>query len=112
MSNLPNKIILSLILMTTSQKALSSSTNSILGPLFSLILPGLGQFLLKKRERGLLILAISAILAFLIYWSLKTQNIGKVDFGGITTSWLWIPFLLFRVWNVFDAQALRLNRLT
>ena len=98
--------------MTTSQKALTSSANSTLGPFFSLILPGLGQFLLKKRERGLLILATSAILAFLIHWSLKNQNIGKVDFGGMTTSWLWIPFLLFWAWNVFDAQALRMNRLT
>jgi phosphonate transport system permease protein len=97
--------------MTTSQKTLTSSVNSTLSPLFSLLFPGLGQFLLKRRERGLLIFVTSVILAFLIFWSLKNQNIGKVDIGGVTTSWLWIPFILFWIWNVLDVQALRTNRI-
>ena len=95
--------------MTTSEKTLSSSTNSALSVLFSLILPGLGQFFLKKRERGLLIFLTSAILAFLIYWSLDNQGVGKIDIGGMTTSWLWLPFILFWAWNVWDAHTLRMH---
>ena len=39
--------------MTKSGNTLASSTNSILITFSSLIIPGLGQFLLKKRQRGL-----------------------------------------------------------
>lgn len=96
--------------MTTSEKTLISSTNSALGVLFSLILPGLGQFFLRKRERGLLIFLTSVVLAFLIYWSLVNQDVGKINIGGMTTSWLWLPFFLFWGWNVLDAHALRTHR--
>ena len=96
--------------MTISEKTLISSTNSALSVLFSLILPGLGQFFLKRRERGLLIFLTSAVLAFLIYWSLDKQEVGKINIGGMTTSWLWLPFILFWAWNVLDAHALKANR--
>src|SRR5688572_18214534 len=97
--------------MAISEKTLPSSTNSALSALFSFILPGLGQFLLKRRERGLLIFFTSAVLAFLIYWSLNNQNVGKIEIGRITTSWLWLPFILFWAWNVLDAHALKDNRI-
>jgi phosphonate ABC transporter permease subunit PhnE len=97
--------------MTFSEKTLPTATNSILSTLLSLVLPGLGQFWLKRRERGLVILFTSLILAFLISWSLDHQNIGKIEVGGITTSWLWLPFALFWVWNVLDAQAIRTHRI-
>ena len=96
--------------MATSKKTLNSSTNLAFGAIFSLILPGLGQFLLKKRERGLFIFLTTLVLAFLIPWMLEHQGIGKIDLAGITTSWLWLPFGLFWVWNVFDAHALNANR--
>ena len=95
--------------MTTSEKALIPPTNSALSVFFSLILPGLGQFFLKKRERGLLIFLASAVLAFLIYWSLDHQNVGKINIGGLTTSWLWLPFILFWAWNVLDVHLLRVH---
>lgn len=50
------------------------------------------------------------ILALLIQWSLSHQNIGKINIGSITTSWLWLPLILFWVWNVFDARAFAANR--
>ena len=72
----------------------------------SLIVPGLGQFLLKKRQRGLVIFLAAVVSAYLVDWSLVHQNIGKVNLGGWITSWLWLPLILFWVWNFMDALAL------
>jgi phosphonate transport system permease protein len=96
--------------MATSEKTLNLPTNSSLGGFLSLILPGLGQFLLKKRERGLLIFLTAAVLAFLIVWSLVNQGVGEVTVAGWITSWLWLPFVLFWVWNIFDALLLKAER--
>jgi phosphonate transport system permease protein len=65
----------------------------------------LGQFLLKKRSSGILVFLTLAALAFLVYWSFAHQNIGKVALGGFTTSWLWLPLVLFWIWNVLDART-------
>ena len=78
--------------------------------LFSLFLPGLGQFLQKRRERGLLIFLTTVTLAFLIVWSLVNQNIGKIQVAGFVTSWLWLPFILFWAWNVLDARLSKTER--
>ena len=96
--------------MATSEKTISSSTNSGPGGLLSFILPGLGQFLLKRRERGLSIFLTAATLAFLIIWSLDKQGVGEVNIAGMITSWLWLPFILFWVWNIFDARLLKAER--
>ena len=74
--------------------------------LSSLIIPGLGQFLFKKRTRGLVIFLTTALLAYLVNWSFVHQNIGKISLGGLVTSWLWLPLVLFWVWNILDARAL------
>jgi phosphonate transport system permease protein len=74
--------------------------------LASLFIPGLGQFLLKKRSNGLLIFFTAFILTFLVYWSFAHQKIGKITLGGLSTSWLWLPLVLFWVWNVLDARNL------
>src|SRR5689334_16561919 len=91
--------------MAISEKTLRSSNNSTPSTLFSLIVPGLGQFLQKRRERGVLIFLSTVILALLIQWSLAHQGVGKINLGVLTTSWLWIPFILFWAWNVLDARA-------
>src|SRR5512143_490987 len=90
--------------MATSESTLRRNSTSV--SFSSLILPGLGQFLLKKRSTGLLIFLTAAITAFLINWSLVHQNIGKVSLGSLITSWLWLPFIFFWVWNILDARAL------
>jgi phosphonate transport system permease protein len=72
----------------------------------SLFVPGLGQFLLKKRSSGILIFLTAAVLAFLVYWSFAHQNVGKVTLGGLSTSWLWLPLVLFWIWNILDARTL------
>jgi phosphonate ABC transporter permease subunit PhnE len=45
------------------------------------------------------------VLTYLVNWSLVHQNIGKVSLGGWITSWLWLPLILFWIWNVLDARA-------
>lgn len=92
--------------MATTE-TLHSPTHSNLRALFSFILPGLGQFLQKRRERGLLIFLTAAVLIFLIVWSLVNQNIGKVQIAGFVTSWLWLPLILFWIWNMLDARPLK-----
>jgi phosphonate ABC transporter permease subunit PhnE len=91
--------------MTTSEKYLARSTNSAWVMLFSALVPGLGQFVEGKRGRGLLIFLTAAVLASLIYWSQQTSEVGTVLVGGTAISWLWVPLILFWVWNVFDARA-------
>jgi len=91
--------------MTISEKTFKSSPNSAPSPFFSLIVPGLGQFLQKRRKRGILIFLTTLTLTLLIQWSFGHQAVGKVNPGGITTSWLWLPLILFWVWNVLDARA-------
>jgi phosphonate transport system permease protein len=87
----------------------SSNNSSLLGWL-SLVVPGLGQFLLKRRWRGLVIFLMTPVLAYVVSWSLERQKIGEVDLGGWVTSWLWLPFVLFWVWNVLDARQAALGR--
>ena len=96
--------------MTISEKTFGPPTNPTPSILFSLIVPGLGQFLQKRRERGILIFLSTIILALLIQWSLSHQNVGKINIGSVATSWLWIPLALFWTWNIFDARAFAANR--
>jgi len=58
----------------------------------------------------MLIFLTALILGFLINWSFAHQNIGKITVGVLTTSWLWLPFILFWLWNVLDAHALATNK--
>ncbi len=93
--------------MTSTSKQKSNIMKSTLfAPLLSLIIPGSGQMALKKSWRGFTLLIITAVLAFLVEWGLKYYEIGKMTIGGWTTSWLWIPLILFWLWNVFDAYLL------
>ncbi len=91
--------------MATSNGTLKPSMNSNAVSLSSLLIPGLGQFLLRKRSNGILIFLTMAVLAFLVYWSFAHQNIGKVTLGTFNTSWLWLPLVLFWIWNVLDAHT-------
>ena len=33
------------------------------------------------------------------------QKIGQVEIGPLITTWLWLPFILFWLWNVLDARG-------
>ena len=96
--------------MATSKNTPRPPTNPTLVTSASLVLPGLGQFILHKRWRGLLILLATAVLAFLINWSAVHQKVGLVTIGGIQTSWLWLPLIMFWIWNLLDARAINANK--
>jgi phosphonate ABC transporter permease subunit PhnE len=95
--------------MATSKNIPTPSTNPALGMSASLIIPGLGQFILNKRWRGVLILLTTAVLSLLVYWS-SGQKVGNVTIGGIVLSWLWLPLIMFWIWNVLDARLLAANK--
>ena len=96
--------------MTTSDRSRTTSINSTLVILSSTIVPGLGHLFIKKFSRGLLIFLTTAVLSFLINWSLVHQNIAKITIGALVTSWLWLPLILFWIWNILDARAQTANQ--
>ncbi len=90
--------------MTTPLPPSSPTPNPRSPILASLIVPGAGQFWLGRRWRGVVIALTTLLLAFLIQWALADQTIGKVQLGGLVTTWLWLPFALFWAWNIWDAR--------
>ena len=91
--------------MAKTNHSSTSAKRGFLPALGSLIIPGAGQFGLGRRWRGAIILLTTGILAFLVSWALAEQKIGQIQLGGWVTSWLWLPFLLFWAWNVWDAHV-------
>src|SRR5574340_1578618 len=91
--------------MTASRTTTKTTTPSSITAYGSIIVPGLGQFLAGKRGRGLMIFLTTAVLAFIINWAFGHQNIGKITLGSVSASWLWLPLILFWIWNILDAGA-------
>jgi phosphonate transport system permease protein len=91
--------------MAVSQR-LKQGKNSATPSILSAVIPGAGQFWLGERERGVVIAVVAAILAFIIHWTQANLKVGQVTLGSWVTSWLWLPFILYWVWNVLDARAL------
>lgn len=75
-------------------------------PFFSLLIPGLGQILQKKYWRGIIIFISCALLGFLISWSLENYEIAEITIGNLISSWLYIPFVVFWIWNFLDALSI------
>jgi phosphonate transport system permease protein len=86
--------------------------NGILPAICSLFIPGLGQMVLKKRGRGLVIFLITILLVYITDYFFVHQNVGKISLGKLATSWLWLPLILFWVWNILDAQTLATHKKT
>jgi len=72
--------------MKKSANISTSSISTTVAAFSSLIVPGLGQFLLKKRQRGLVIFFAAVVSVYLVDWSFVHQNIGKINLGGWVTS--------------------------
>ncbi len=90
--------------MARKQNVFQSSSPA--ATILSTIIPGAGQFYLKKQWRGGIIFLTAAVLAFIISWGLFNFKTGQVTIGGLVTSWLWLPFILFWAWNILDAYRL------
>ena len=80
--------------------------NPILVTIASLFVPGLGQMISKKIWRGIAFFSITLICAFITDWSFVHHNIGKIQLGTVTTTWLWLPLAIFWLWNVFDSYCI------
>lgn len=78
-------------------------TNILVISLWSVIIPGLGQFLQKKHWRGFTIFISTIFLTFLISWGLTLYSIARINLGNFETSWLFIPLVLLWIWNVMDS---------
>ncbi len=92
--------------MATPERHLTSPNNLSLATALSLIIPGAGQFAQKHRWRGLLVLLITAMLGGLVAWALTNSKVGQISIGSFTTTWLWIPFILFWIWNILDSRRI------
>jgi phosphonate ABC transporter permease subunit PhnE len=97
--------------MATPDRPLTLSNHLSTATLISLIIPGSAQFLYGRRWRGAVILLMTVVSAFLVNWALVNAKIGQITLGSLTTSWLWIPFLAFWVWNVLDARQITVGNI-
>ena len=64
------------------------SSKTSLATLLSVIIPGAGQFYLKRRGRGVLIFLTAVLLVFLVFWSQNTVKVGILNLGGLAVTWL------------------------
>jgi phosphonate ABC transporter permease subunit PhnE len=96
--------------MSTSKSLLEPTSKSTWAAFLSVFIPGAGQVFLKRRGRGALILLSTVVLAFLVYWSQTDSKIGLVYLGGQAVCWLWLPLILFWVWNIIDARRISVNK--
>lgn len=84
--------------------------NSTIGTLkksSSVIIPGLGQYLTNRKGKGFVLFLFALITGFLVSYCLVNFHVAESTIFGIKTSWLWIPFIVFWIWNVLDAFHLR-----
>ncbi len=92
--------------MASSDQPSSRASQAVIAGLLSFVVPGAGQFYLKRRPRGLAILSVAVLLALLIQWALLNSQITPIAIGDLTTSGLAVFVGLFWLWNVFDATRL------
>src|SRR5512138_69391 len=92
--------------MATSVTTSNKSTEPSLFMLASLIVPGLGQYLLGRRMRAAMIFMTALLSGLLVNWSLVQQKVAVLTLGTLSTSWLWLPFIAFWIWNVLDVRTL------
>jgi phosphonate transport system permease protein len=91
--------------MTPINRAIPSPKKQSWTGWLSIIIPGLGQFLNGRRWRGIVIFIMTLMLGYLVNWALTLgQKVGQIQLGDFTTSWLWLPFILFWLWNAVDAH--------
>jgi phosphonate ABC transporter permease subunit PhnE len=88
----------------TEQPLVPHQNKTSIYTILSLLIPGSGQFILGRRWRGFLLFVLVLMLGYITYWAQVDRKIGLV--GASSFSWLWIPFILFWLWNILDASHL------
>jgi phosphonate transport system permease protein len=98
--------------MNASPTRTAPQWNPLLIGLVSLVIPGAGQFLLNRRNRGLAILVAMLVHGYLVFWALDNFKVGELAAGGFRGSWLVLILAVFWAWNVYDAYRLAQGRQT
>lgn len=96
--------------MNQEKPLTKQSTPGPLPAILSAVVPGSGQFALGQRWRGVIILLLTALLGYIVYWAFDWLEIGLVPMGPVEVSWLILPLVGFWVWNVLDARAIAQKR--
>ncbi len=96
--------------MSSSDQSPARPTSALVAGVLSLIIPGAGQFYLKRRSRGIAILVVAVLPALLIQWALINSQITPATIGDLTTNILAVFVGLFWLWNVIDAVQLARGR--
>lgn len=78
------------------------SPNPILAAILSLV-PGVGQFYLRDRSRGIAIFGTALVTGLVLYWA---QDNFRFAVGGNVAIFLWALLGLFVLWNIYDAYRL------
>ena len=78
------------------------SPNPILAAILSLV-PGVGQFYLRDRSRGIAIFGTALVTGLVLYWA---QDNFRFAIGGNVAIFLWALLGLFVLWNIYDAYRL------
>jgi phosphonate transport system permease protein len=94
----------------TESSAQNSNPSSANFAALSVLIPGSGQYFQKKQFRGVIVLISAVICGFLVYWGYDHFNIAKITIGSFSTSWLWLPFAGFWIWNILDAFQIRVGK--
>ena len=58
----------------------------------------------------MVIFITTLLLVYITNYFFVHQNVGKISLGKLTTSWLWLPLILFWIWNILDARTLAAHK--
>lgn len=96
--------------MNSADRSSHPSRNPLPAGALSLIVPGAGQMLVGRRRRGAAIFITTLSLAALVHWALVNFDIGRIDLGATTASWLAIGVAVLWLWNGADAFQVAQDR--
>jgi len=96
--------------MNSSDRSSSPSKTPALAGALSLIIPGAGQVYAGRWRRGAVLFITTLSLAALVHWALVNFDIGRIDLGATTASWLAIGVAAQWLWNIVDAFRIAQGR--
>ncbi|HET7375893.1 MAG TPA: phosphonate ABC transporter, permease protein PhnE [Anaerolineae bacterium] len=92
--------------MNPIDRSAPPTSQPFLAAILSFVVPGAGQYYLKKRSRAIAILGVFLVLAALIQWALINRQLESIFIGPFEGSWLSIVLGGYWLWNVIDAYRL------